>query len=167
MTKTPVCALWARAVPLRLIVPDTALSQSLFQSRAMNFTGWLRLAGLGSWKRWVDDEMRERNNRVLSSALTDREILSGHPGHQCDNRRTQMKAIELNMPDDVYEKLENLASHDHQSVNAFVLRKLEECARAFEDFRKLERRAHRGNRERFQAAMTKVPHAPPMPGDEL
>ena len=52
-----------------------------------------------------------------------------------------MKAIELNLPDDVYEKLENLASHDHQSVNAFTLRKLEELARAFEDFRELERRA--------------------------
>ncbi len=78
-----------------------------------------------------------------------------------------MKAIELNMPDDVYEKLENLASHDHQSVNAFALRKLEEFARAFEDFRELERRAQRGNREKFQASMAKVPNNPPMPGDEV
>ena len=78
-----------------------------------------------------------------------------------------MKAIELNMPDEVYEKLENLALHDHQSVNAFALRKLEEFARAFEDFRQLERRAQRGNREKFQSAMAKVPNVPPMPGDEL
>ncbi|HEV7924249.1 MAG TPA: hypothetical protein VGR14_02770 [Verrucomicrobiae bacterium] len=78
-----------------------------------------------------------------------------------------MKAIELNMPDDVYEKLENLASHDHQSVDAFALRKLEELARAFEDFRELERRAQRGNRQKFEEAMTKVPKVPPMPGDEL
>jgi len=78
-----------------------------------------------------------------------------------------MKAIELNMPDDVYEKLENLASNDHQSVNVFVLRKLEEFARAFEDFRELERRAQRGNREKFEAAMAKVPNVPPMPGDEI
>jgi predicted DNA-binding protein len=78
-----------------------------------------------------------------------------------------MKAIELNMPDDVYEKLENLASHDHQSVNAFALRKLEELARAFEDFRELERRAQRGNRQKFEESMTKVPKVPPMPGDEL
>ena len=78
-----------------------------------------------------------------------------------------MKAIELNMPDDVYEKLENLASHDHQSVNVFALRKLEEFARAFEDFRELERRAQRGSREKFEAAMAKVPNGPPMPGDEL
>jgi predicted DNA-binding protein len=78
-----------------------------------------------------------------------------------------MKAIELNMPDDVYEKLENLASHDHQSVNVFALRKLEEFARAYEDFRELERRAQGGNREKFQAAMAKVPNVPPMPGDEL
>ncbi|HUD45985.1 MAG TPA: hypothetical protein VMR33_04095 [Candidatus Baltobacteraceae bacterium] len=78
-----------------------------------------------------------------------------------------MKAIELNMPDDVYEKLENLASHDHQSVNVFALRKLEEFARAFENFRELERRAQRGNREKFEAAMAKVPNVPPMPGDEI
>ena len=78
-----------------------------------------------------------------------------------------MKAIELNLPDDVYEKLENLASHDHQSVDAFVLRKLEEFARAFEEFKELERRAQRGSREKFQAAMAKVPNIPPMPGDEI
>jgi hypothetical protein len=78
-----------------------------------------------------------------------------------------MKAIELNMQDDVYEKLENLASRDHESVNVFALRKLEEFARAFEDFRELERRAQRGSREKFEAAMAKVPNGPPVPGDEL
>ena len=78
-----------------------------------------------------------------------------------------MKAIELNLPDDVYQKLEHLASHDHQSVNAFALRKLEEYARAFEDFRELERRAQQGDRERFRGSLAKVPPAPPVPGDEL
>lgn len=78
-----------------------------------------------------------------------------------------MKTIELNLPDDVYEKLENLASHDHQSVNVFALRKLEEFARAFENFRELERRAQRGSREKFEAAMAKVPNVPPTPGDEI
>jgi len=78
-----------------------------------------------------------------------------------------MKAIELNMPDEVYEKLENMASHDHQSVNAFALRKLEEFARAAEDFQELERRAQRGNRDKFQAAMARVPNVQTEPGDEL
>jgi predicted transcriptional regulator len=78
-----------------------------------------------------------------------------------------MKAIELNLPDDVYAKLENLASHDHQSVNVFALRKLEEFARAFEDFRELERRAQRGSRDKFESAMVKVPNVPPVPGDEI
>ncbi len=71
------------------------------------------------------------------------------------------------MPDDVYEKLENLASQDHQPVNLFALRKLEEFTRAFEDFRELERRAQRGSREKFEDAMAKVPNVPPMPGDEI
>ena len=59
------------------------------------------------------------------------------------------------------------ASHDHESVNAFARRKLEEFARAFEDFRELERRAQRGSREKFEAAMAKVPKTPPAPGDEV
>jgi predicted DNA-binding protein len=78
-----------------------------------------------------------------------------------------MKALELNMPDEVYEKLENLASQDHQSVDAYALRKLEELARAFEDFKELEHRAQRGSRKKFSEAMAKVQKAKAMPGDEL
>jgi predicted DNA-binding protein len=78
-----------------------------------------------------------------------------------------MKAIELNMPDEVYEKLENLASQDHQSVNAFALRKLEEFSRAVEEFRELERRAQSGSREKFESSMAKVRGVPPVPGDEV
>jgi hypothetical protein len=78
-----------------------------------------------------------------------------------------MKAIELNVPDEVYEKLEDLASQDHQSVAAFALRKLEEFSRAVEEFRELERRAQRGNRKTFESSMAKVPRVPPVPGDEL
>jgi predicted transcriptional regulator len=78
-----------------------------------------------------------------------------------------MKAIELNMPDDVYRKLEKLASQDHQSVNVFASRKLEELARAVEDFKELERRASRADREKFESSMAKVPDLPPAPGDEV
>lgn len=78
-----------------------------------------------------------------------------------------MKAIELNMADEVYQKLENLASEHHQSVNAFASRKLEEFARAVEDFKELEHRAKRGSREKFESSMAKVPSASPVPGDEL
>jgi hypothetical protein len=60
-----------------------------------------------------------------------------------------------------------VASHDHRSVTVFALRKLEEFARSFEDFRELQRRAQSGNREKFEAAMAKVPNVPPMPGDEI
>jgi predicted DNA-binding protein len=78
-----------------------------------------------------------------------------------------MKAIEVNMPDEVYQKLENLASQDHETVNAFASRKLEEFARAVEDFTELERRAKRGSREKFESSMAKVPNDPPVSGDEL
>ena len=85
---------------------------------------------------------------------------------QPTHRFRVMKRIELNLPDAVYEKLKNLASRDHQSVNVFALRKLEEFARAFEDFKELEQRAKRGSRKKFRAAMAKVPSVTPMSGDE-
>ena len=78
-----------------------------------------------------------------------------------------MKAIELKMPDEIYQKLENLASQDHQSVNVFASRKREEFARAVEDFKELERRAQHASRERFESSMAKVPNVPPVSGDEL
>lgn len=78
-----------------------------------------------------------------------------------------MKAIELKMPDEVYRKLEGLASHDHQPVDAFALRKLEELVRGVENFTELERRAQNGSPEKFRTAMAKVSNGAPMPGDEL
>lgn len=78
-----------------------------------------------------------------------------------------MKAIELRMPDEVYDRLASLASHDHQSVNAFAQQKLEEFTRACADFEELERRAQRGNRKNFESAMACVPDVRPMPGDEI
>lgn len=83
------------------------------------------------------------------------------------HRRNQMKAIALEMPDDVYRKLERLASHDHQRVDAFARQKQEELVGAIESFAELERRAKRGNMDKFRAAMAKVPNVQPMPGDEL
>jgi predicted DNA-binding protein len=78
-----------------------------------------------------------------------------------------MKAIELEMPDELYRKLERMASHDHQRVDTFARQKLEELVGAVENFAELERRAKRGDVDRFRAAMAKVPNALPMPGDEL
>jgi predicted DNA-binding protein len=78
-----------------------------------------------------------------------------------------MKAIELKMPDEVYQKLENLAAQDHQQVHVFALRKLEDLVRGMESFTELERRAQRGSREKFRAAMAKVTNGKPVAGDEL
>ena len=78
-----------------------------------------------------------------------------------------MKTPWLAVPDGLHEKLCEMAAHEHQPVDAFALRKLEELIRAVEDFSELERRAQRGDREKFRAAMAKVPNVPPMPGDEL
>ena len=78
-----------------------------------------------------------------------------------------MKAIELEMPDDVYQKLESLAAYDHQRVDAFARQKLVELVGAGENFAELNRRAQRGSMDKFRAAMAKVPKVPPMPGDEL
>jgi predicted DNA-binding protein len=78
-----------------------------------------------------------------------------------------MKAIEIKVPDKVYNKLKNLASHDHQTVDVYTVRKLEELISAMNDFGELERRAKRGNRNEFRRAMAKAPNIPPLSGDEL
>jgi hypothetical protein len=78
-----------------------------------------------------------------------------------------MKAIELKMPDETYQKLQGLATSGHQSVDDFAVQKLQELIRAAEDFAELEHRARHGSREKFEAAMAKVADVPPMPGDEL
>jgi hypothetical protein len=78
-----------------------------------------------------------------------------------------MKAIELSLPDDVYEKLKELASDDHQSIQRFAIQKLAEMTQAAQDYRELEQRALQGNRSAFAASMAKVPHTPAVPGDEL
>ena len=80
---------------------------------------------------------------------------------------SQTIAIELEMPDDLYRKLESLASHDHQQVDAFARRKLEELVAAVDSFGELERRAKRGDQAEFLKAMAKVPATTPMVGDEL
>ena len=78
-----------------------------------------------------------------------------------------MKALELEMPDEIYRKLERMAANDHQQIDAFARRKLEELVTAVDSFGELERRAQRADRSKFEAAMTKVSAATPMVGDEL
>lgn len=78
-----------------------------------------------------------------------------------------MKAIELEMPDDLYRKLESLASHDRQPVDAFARRKLEELVATVDSFADLERRAKRGDQAKFLKAMAKVPATTPMVVGEL
>ena len=73
-------------------------------------------AGTCAWRG-----IRHRSPQTRRAAQTD--------------RRKQMKAIELNMPDDVYKKLESLASHDHQSVDATA--RIEASGRHGADFRGL------------------------------
>jgi hypothetical protein len=60
-----------------------------------------------------------------------------------------------------------MASNDHQQVDEFALRKLEELVRAVDHFAELERRARQGSMAKFRAAMNKVPNGEPMAGDEL
>jgi hypothetical protein len=78
-----------------------------------------------------------------------------------------MRAIELNMSDEVYKKLETMALHDKQPLEVFAVHKLEELARALDDYQELERRANAGDRRKFSEAMAKVPKSAPVKGDEF
>lgn len=78
-----------------------------------------------------------------------------------------MKAVAIEVADEIYKKLEKLATDEQQPVTDFARTKLEELVRSFEGFAELKRKAELGNWEKFDAALSNVPSIQPLPGDEL
>ena len=75
--------------------------------------------------------------------------------------------VELQIPDELYEKLSDLAAQQQQPLVEFLAASLAEYVRSAEDFAELTRRARRSNPADWEALLAKVPDVPPMPGDEL
>lgn len=80
--------------------------------------------------------------------------------------RVDTEDITLDLPENVYRKLEEFAARAGISVEAFVISAVRERVAAMEAEYDLTGRAVRGNRDAFLNVLDKAPDVPPLPGDE-
>jgi hypothetical protein len=78
-----------------------------------------------------------------------------------------MSTISLRLPDSLHQSARKLAQRENISINQLITLALAEKLAALltEDY--LKERAQRGNREAFEAAMTKVADSEPDERDRL
>jgi hypothetical protein len=78
-----------------------------------------------------------------------------------------MSAINLRLPESLHEAVREIAERDKISINQFITIALAEKISALTTEEYLSERAKRGSREKFEAALAKVPDVEPVEGDEL
>lgn len=78
-----------------------------------------------------------------------------------------MTTLSLRLPESLHRKLAEFAESEGVSLNQLISSAAAEKLAALMTEEYLMRRAERGSRAKFDAAMRKVPKAPPIPGDEL
>ncbi len=78
-----------------------------------------------------------------------------------------MSTLSVRLPDSLHNKARELAQRDDISINQMIATALAEKISALTTEEYLEARAARGSRRKFRKAMAKVPHRPPLPGDEV
>jgi hypothetical protein len=78
-----------------------------------------------------------------------------------------MSTMSLRLPESLHERARELAKREGVSINQLIATALAEKVSALDTVAYLEARAKRGSRQRFVDALSKVPDAPPLPGDDL
>jgi len=78
-----------------------------------------------------------------------------------------MSALSLRLPKSLHEQLRKLAKEEGISVNQFVMLAVAEKIAAVSTIEYLEKRAKRGNRERFLDILNKAPDVEPDESDRL
>jgi len=78
-----------------------------------------------------------------------------------------MSTLSLRLPDSLHRRVRDLAQQEGISINQFISTAVAEKMAALMTVDYLEERARRGSREKFLAALAKVPDVAPDPGDEL
>jgi hypothetical protein len=78
-----------------------------------------------------------------------------------------MSAITINIPDSLYNKLEEFTNRDHVSVEDFAVSALAEKLSSFMTIDYLEERAKRANIHRFDELLAKIPPTTPAQEDRL
>ena len=78
-----------------------------------------------------------------------------------------MSTLSVRLPDSLHNMARELAKRDNVSINQMIASALGEKISALATEEYLEARAARGSLRKFKKAMAKVPHRPPLPGDEI
>ena len=78
-----------------------------------------------------------------------------------------MSAMSLRLPNSLHAAAKELAEREGISVNQLVATALAEKLSALMTVEYLDRRARRGSREKFLAALARVPDVAPQPADRL
>ncbi len=78
-----------------------------------------------------------------------------------------MSTISLRLPESLHKAVRALAEDDHISINQFIASALAEKVSALMTERYLAERAARGDRAKFEAALSKVADVEPDEADRL
>jgi len=78
-----------------------------------------------------------------------------------------MSTISLRLPDSLHKQIRKLASAEGISINQFLSSAAAEKLAALMTVEYLEERARRGSREKFEAALAKLPDIEPEDYDKI
>lgn len=78
-----------------------------------------------------------------------------------------MTSINVKLPDSIKKKAGELAAKDGVSFDQFVSAAVAEKVSGWLTEDDLDKRARRGSRKKFEAALAQVPNVRPLPGDEI
>ena len=78
-----------------------------------------------------------------------------------------MSTMSLRLPESLHERAREIAKREGVSINQLVATALAEKLSALDTIDYLEARAARGSRRGYLEALSRVPDAPPVEGDEL
>jgi len=78
-----------------------------------------------------------------------------------------MTAINVKLPDSIRKKAGELAAKDGVSFDQFVSAAVAEKVSGWLTEDDLDKRARRGSRKKFDAALAQVPNVRPLSGDEI
>ena len=78
-----------------------------------------------------------------------------------------MSAISLRLPNSLHNRVRILSKEDHISINQFVATAVAEKISALDTEEYLSVRAERASRDKFEKAMSMVPHTEPDEYDKL
>ncbi|HYW79628.1 MAG TPA: YlcI/YnfO family protein [Thermoguttaceae bacterium] len=78
-----------------------------------------------------------------------------------------MSAISVRLPESLHQQVRDLAKQENVSINQFIAAAVAEKMSALMTAEYLEERAKRGDRDRFERVLAKIPDTPPEDHDRL